>query len=191
MQKSKCWMHLAQQRQSDCPQQGEGRESIAMFCYCFVSQVNLPSGCNRCHVHMCDPIVQESINSFRAYLTMTIRAATWKRLIKKFVRALDRSLSNQDWLSHCSTSGYESRGPLVMAKGQGLHWPPCFAEKLFQQPHCWLPQSPTSTAVIRLLFLFKSLFFFFFFKLQEDVVYLQAAQLLAPLWMGSSGQTLS
>lgn len=41
--------------------------------------------------------------------------------------------------------------------------PPCFAEKLLQWPHCWLPQSPTSTAVILLLFLFKYLFFFFFF----------------------------
>lgn len=36
-------------------------------------------------------------------------------------RALERSLSNQDWLSPCSTSGYESEGPLVTHQGQGLH----------------------------------------------------------------------
>lgn len=54
---------------------GKGIDSN-MLDYCFISHVNLPPGCNQCRAQIRDPIVWESINSFRAYLDTTNEAAT-------------------------------------------------------------------------------------------------------------------
>jgi len=73
----------------------------------------------------------------------------------------------QLWKGHSLTRAGSATAALLATRardgeGAGTAPTPCCPEKLLQQPCCWLPRSPTSTAAMLFLLLFKSLVFFFF-----------------------------